>query len=545
MKKILGVLLLAAIFTFGFGGSALAVEFSDVPGDSWAVSSIDQAYNYGLMTGQGQNLFGYGKTITKAEFATILCNMLNWQKVSPAAASFSDVSAAGWYYTYVETALANDAIDKNSSFSPNAAITREEMAVMFVRALGLKDAAKAADSLALPFTDVSANQGYICVAYDIGMINGVSADSFAPASSANREEAAAMLSRVYEKYAAKTSFLHGFYAFNAYNQKDIAAQMDAVTYMWSNLIVDDTKGVWLNTTTPTDGNTYMVPTGYDQLVNELEGNGVVGNLGVFMTKNVSALLTSAENRQAAADAILNEVSVSYATLGRNPYAGVTIDIEGLKGAELREGFNEFLRLLRDGLTPLGKTLYVAVQPKMPGSHYDGFDYATIGQLADKVIIMAHDYQPTNLNGYEGTAWQQNAALTPIGKVYYSLRAACDPQTGVADKSKLVLAVSFAAVGWEIDGNGKLVSGTAQKPGVSTVGPQLAAGAVKGYSLQYRNPYLTYTNAEGKRIFLWYEDQQSVSEKAALARMMGIDGISLWRLGNVPNSSSYNLDVNSL
>ncbi|MEG2213643.1 MAG: S-layer homology domain-containing protein, partial [Clostridiales bacterium] len=256
MKKMI-VALLAVVVVLS-GTPALAAVYTDLPGDNWAAASVSQAGEYGLMNGQGEGLFGFGKTITKAEFATILCNMFHWNLTKPAAASFEDVAAASWYYGYVETALAHDVMDKSAAFQPNTPITRGEMAAMLVRALGLKEAAKLAQNLPLPFADVTANQGYIGVAYDIGMINGVAADQFAPANFAKREEAAAMLVRVYQKYTAKMSFVHGFYAISAYAQKELAAQMDAVTYSWSAMTVDQNKGVWLNTSSSANGNQYRI-----------------------------------------------------------------------------------------------------------------------------------------------------------------------------------------------------------------------------------------------------------------------------------------------
>ena len=515
--------------------SAAGSSYTDVPADSWALDEIESAKSLGLMQGQGNGAFGYDKTMTRAEFVTMLCNLMQWETVQPSQASYTDVTASAWYYGAVETAAANGAVDRGGAFRPSAAITRSEMAVMFVRALGLQSAAELAEQLASPFTDVTADSGYVTVAYDLGIVNGKGNGKFAPSDTAKRQEAAAMIVRVYEKYRGEMTFTHGFYAISSYNQKDLAAQMDAVTYMWSELQQDGT----LDTTS----GTYRVPDSYDSIVTYLRDSKVDQNLGVYMdvTEGAAELLENPAARSAAVQAILEDVTKSYDLTGSNPYGGVTMDIEGLRGADARTAYNAFLKELAQGLDKLGKTLYVAVQPALPdGSYYDGYDYRTIGQLADKVILMAHDYAPADLSGYVGTTWQQNAALTPIAQVYYALKAVTDPDTGVEDRSKLVLAISFDAEAWQIDEQGKLVSGQPVSVSLSRVAELLAGGADAQYSETYRNPYFIYEADDGDRLFLWYEDSRSVSEKLALARFFGVTGASVWRLGNIPASGSYDV-----
>lgn len=34
--------------------------------------------------------------------------------------------------------------------------------------------------------------------------------------------------------------------------------------------------------------------------------------------------------------------------------------------------------------------------------------------------------------------------------------------------------------------------------------------------------------------MWYEDAQSIMAKVKLAHMFGVDGLSIWRLGIIPN-----------
>ena len=61
-----------------------------------------------------------------------------------------------------------------------------------------------------------------------------------------------------------------------------------------------------------------------------------------------------------------------------------------------------------------------------------------------------------------------------------------------------------------------------------------------YSDKYRNPYALYTTEDGSQYKVWYENEQSVLDKLQLARMFGVTGVSLWRIGNIPASSGYDV-----
>ena len=88
---------------------------------------------------------------------------------------------------------------------------------------------------ALPFADVTAQRGYIAIAYEIGMTTGATETTFEPDGTAAREQAAAMLVRVYEKYHAPTTWKHAFYALSSYSQLEQAKQFDAVSFGWSHM----------------------------------------------------------------------------------------------------------------------------------------------------------------------------------------------------------------------------------------------------------------------------------------------------------------------
>ena len=270
----------------------------------------------------------------------------------------------------------------------------------------------------LPFTDLEyGNEGYIAVAYAIGMTNGTSATTFSPERTATRGQAAAMLVRIYEKLHQKTDEVHGFYAISSYNQLSLADEMDTVSAGWSRMTWDGETA--LLSTTSANGNEYYVPNGYSEVTERLDGKL---HLSVFMEgDSVKSLLASEDGRSQAVEQIIHELTVDYRAIGENPYDGVTIDFEGLRGAQ-KQDFVSFLSALKLELDEIGKKLYVCASPVLStgyygANYYDGYDYAAIGELADKVILMAYDYEAKDMSQFVGTNYYGTAATTPINEVY--------------------------------------------------------------------------------------------------------------------------------
>lgn len=523
-KLITGILTVSFCLTLALPAFAAEELYTDMPSEKWAREAITKAHDYGLMTGMGENSFGTGRTITREEFASVLARMFGWEQEEENA--FTDVS--GWSLGFVNAIAKHGAVDAGGAYRPKEPVTRREMAVMLVRALGYQNLAEASEKWDMPFTDVTVDRGYISVAYDIGMTSGISATSFAPESSAKREEAAAMLVRVYERFISQIEWTHAFYAISSYNQLELAKKLDAVTLGWSRMRLKN--GEVELVTTADGGNEYYIPSGYQSVIDALKANGVKLHLGIFMqesSEDLNAAFSNADNRSKAIEAIVAEVKA----LG---LSGATIDFECLY-ASAREAFTLFLTELDAALERDGLTLYVAVMPATAdGIYFDGYDLRAIGELADKVILMAHDYAPRTMDeNLLGSTFYRNAALTPIPSVYYSLRTICG-SNGVRDVSKVALNLSMTAMAWKTDADGNLISVQPVFPTTETVYSRIMGGAEKGWSDVYGNPYLNYQAESGENIFLWYEDERSVSLKTDLMRMFGISGVSVWRLGLIPD-----------
>lgn len=540
MLKKKAAVIFSAIISSAVCFTAFASPYSDVPEDHWAYNEIKSAGEIGFMSGMGDGTFGLGQNVTRAQFVSMLVRMFGWQQAQ--GTSYSDVDPSAWYYNDVMTASAMGALGNETGFRPNDNITREEIAVMLVRALGYDELAKEFSDTYLPFNDVSSNKGYISLAYDFGIVSGKTANSFDPYGTALREEAAAMMMRCYNKYNSYLDFVHGFYAFSSYSQKEMASKMDAVSFGWSRMEYSDDEGVVVNTTAAND-NEWSVPEGYTDIVEYLNDNSVNTNLNIYMSASESddaeIILGSEENREEAVDVIIEELTVDYNQLGYNPYDGVTIDFENLRG-NMRDNFTEFLRKLNQELDLIGKNLYVTVQPNMKNSTYfDGYDFKAIGEIADKVILMAYDYNAKSIPQDVMDSGFTTTPVTPFDEVYYALKTITDDITGVADKNKVVLGISMSNIGWTVV-DGQITNSRGNTYSYSEIADMIDDGAEVKYSDKYKNPYLIYDSDDGKEI-VWYENSRSIADKVKLAEMLGVSGISVWRLGLIPQESGE-LDI---
>lgn len=211
-------LLLALTLTLSLAAPAAAASgFTDVPAKHWAAAEIRRSAQAGLIRGETATRFGLGHSMTRGAFVSVLCRFFQWQLVDHDG-SFADVPRDLWCRQAIETALVHGAVTtQTDDFCPNDPITREEMAVMLVRALGYGPISGLDLGIGCPFADVRTNQGYLALAYHLGIVNGTSATAFSPDRSATREQAVVMLMRLYDRYFAAAPAKIGFVSDTAKN----------------------------------------------------------------------------------------------------------------------------------------------------------------------------------------------------------------------------------------------------------------------------------------------------------------------------------------
>lgn len=540
-------------------GSELPYEvdkFSDVPESHWAYEPVHYFRHLGIIQGMEGNKFGLGQPVKKGEFISMLVRLMDWKTTEAQGNSFSDVSSDKWYYPYIETAVAHGAILKTSeNFYPDRQITRQEIAEAIVRTLGYGEMAGQLKYMPSAFKDVTEGAEFTNIVKDFGITNGADGISFLPESTAKKEEAVAMLVRMYQKRAAKLEELHGFYAIKSYDQAGLMQELSSVSFGWSRLEYDKSSNGFTVAVTQDGSSDFFIPAGYSEPINIAKQVKLPVQLSIFASNEtkiddpvtgrqigmIEYMLNDAGTQDSVIGQIMQLLAGTPVENGSIAFDGVVIDFENLRGEKLKQQYSGFLLKLKESLAGQDKRLYVAVHPQRGNgqAYYDGYDYRAIGELADRVILMAHDYNAVSLTENEMAIGYNDTPLTPISEVYYALKAVTDKASGVSDPSKVWLQLSFDTVQWKMAG-GKVVNQKAYRPTYTQLWDRMNKQEPDSklsisYSDKLQNPYLTYYNTgDGTDNIIWYEDSRSINAKLELAKMFGVKGISLWRLGIIPD-----------
>lgn len=194
-----GSVTVTATFVCDGGDKCPSDPFADVNTNLWYHEEIDYVVENGLMNGDSPTTFAPQRELSRAELAQILYN----KEGRPAVEGdmvFADVPAGEWFYPAILWANQEEVVggDSPTTFVPNRAITREELAVMLYRYAGKP----AASGSLKDFTDgdeVSTwAEDAMVWAVTEGIISGDTPTTLDPGDGATRAEAAAMLMRFCE-----------------------------------------------------------------------------------------------------------------------------------------------------------------------------------------------------------------------------------------------------------------------------------------------------------------------------------------------------------
>lgn len=178
------------------------LPFTDVSTSDWFYSDVMFVYENGLFSGTDSRSFSPNASMTRAMLVTVLYR-LEGEPVGTGSSSFSDVRSGSYYEKAVAWAAANGIVTGtgSTSFSPDAKVTREQLAAILYRYAQYKKQDTDAGAKLDSFSDAGNVSGYaseaLSWAVSEGLINGASG-RLMPKGDATRAQVAAILHRFVE-----------------------------------------------------------------------------------------------------------------------------------------------------------------------------------------------------------------------------------------------------------------------------------------------------------------------------------------------------------
>ncbi|WP_147804251.1 gamma-glutamyltransferase [Alkalicoccus halolimnae] len=177
--------------------------FPDIQGH-WAQEEIEAMVESGIIEGRSPSEFAPNADVTRAEFATLVTRAFNLEHHAAGEQEFDDVAEGAWYAPFIDAAASSGIINGYETaeglfFGPGEEITREEMAAMIVRAVEMEMELEAAS---VSFTDEENIAPWakeeVAKAAGAGLIQGNPDGSFEPKAPASRAQAAIVFFRALE-----------------------------------------------------------------------------------------------------------------------------------------------------------------------------------------------------------------------------------------------------------------------------------------------------------------------------------------------------------
>ncbi len=175
--------------------------FYDISNSSWFLDDTLEAARRGMVNGTSAIAFSPYLTMTRAQAVTILARMEQADTDSAPVCPFTDVPQSEYYASAVNWAYANQIVlgVSETSFAPNAPITRQELVTILIRYL-TETRGMTLDSASLAFTDQAKIADYalesVQKAVAAGLIYGYPDGSFQPLNRLPRCEGVTILVRL-------------------------------------------------------------------------------------------------------------------------------------------------------------------------------------------------------------------------------------------------------------------------------------------------------------------------------------------------------------
>lgn len=176
------------------------LPYRDVRANDWFYDAVKFVSDEKLMTGTGANTFAPNLTTTRGMIVSILYRLEGGPQIA-GSSPFTDVKDDDWYGDAVRWAERAGVVSGTSAttFAPNAAITREQLAAILMNYANYKHENTSARADLSKYSDAGKISSWandvMAWAVSKGYISGMTATTLAPQGSATRAQVAAILQR--------------------------------------------------------------------------------------------------------------------------------------------------------------------------------------------------------------------------------------------------------------------------------------------------------------------------------------------------------------
>lgn len=220
------------------------------------------------------------------------------------------------------------------------------------------------------------------------------------------------------------------------------------------------------------------------------------------------------------------ISQTVATAKEYGFSGVVLDLEvsALPFDALVTQISDFThdlaiqtkgQNLQFDMTVYGDTFY-RVRP---------FDVKKIAKDADNVMLMAYDFHKSRSNP------GPNFPLSGKSTYGYDIGAMADEFLQVVPNQKLTVIFGLFGYDWPVDTNGKAIGQGSPLTDVQIKAKFIDSCDYSACTVRRDNvsgeTEIRYTDEEGQKHVVWFEDMQSVSAKQKLLKQKGIENFSFW------------------
>ncbi|MGU3472638.1 S-layer homology domain-containing protein [Paenibacillus sp. D51F] len=501
---LLGAAITAPLFPSAQAAAA-SPAFKDISG-SYAESAILRLAKLGIVSGTSADRYSPARSVTRAELATLIARTLDLEPVQAAIPAFRDLPRSSAFYSMIQAAVNLGWIGGRSAdrFEPSASVTREEAAVMLLRAL--KRGAPVSGQTVYrdqerisPWAEASV--------LEMNRLSLMAGDQgyFRPKAAISRAEAAVLLDRIRS---------HAVWSQQFEAEPAAPVQMGWQYGSTTEQFKQQALSSGINTLSPRW--LFVGPQGLSsdasdaKLVQWAHSKGkkvwvMVGNRS--RQEDTHTLLSQPASRSAAVKQLAASIRASGAD-------GINLDFENV-ASEDRQSLTLFVSELAKALHAVGDVLSVSVSPDTSSDWTEAFDYAALGSSADYIVLMGYD---------EHWSGGQNAGA--VASLPWVARGLGKLQ-GDVPAAKTILGLPFYTRDWSTSASGIVASADLSLPQQNGIVQSLSlrpawSSSLATYSMSY---YIGVVRHQ-----IWLEDSRSLSAKMSLALQSGAAGFAYWYMG---------------